>query len=299
MKPYAPKSKRIGATPSYLARRTRTNRYRNTSAPTYRKYARASVKKSSIKEDRLVAKVMDRVSESKLIPLTERVETNPVPIQLGAQGYMFGAVLGGVPSPWNSSYWNDLGSITPPSGVGHAQRIGNQYFLKKSTMTLNFDCDKRSDALPMEFRTIVAKPRRSRNPTGTTPDPYTNLFLNGNSDPVGPGTSGITNPQLFNSMINLRDYCVYHDSYDSLCGPAQGNQQLATIVTHNGPSYRQFTRKRISMPHNIKAHVNQAGRLTNYDGSYFLLVLARTIGQDDQAGRWNLWLQGTTTYNDN
>lgn len=264
----------------------------------YKKYARTNTSKSNIKQSQLVSKVLSAITENKIMPLTERVEVNPYPIQLGAQGYMYGVVLGGVPSPWNSSYWNDLGSVTPPSGVGREARIGNQYFLKRSTMILNVDCDKRTDVLPMEFRTIVAKPRRSANPTGTTFDPYLNLFLDGNQDPCGPGTSGKTLPQLFNSMINSRDFVTYSDTYDSMCGVAAGNNQLATVNTTHAPSYKSFFRKRITMPHNIKAHVNQAGRLTNYDPSYFCIVLARTIGQDEAAGRWNLWLQGTTSYND-
>lgn len=279
--------------------RTRSGRVFARPKPKYaRKYARASVKKSTIKENRIVAKVMSAVTENKILPMTERVEVQPIPIQLGAQGYMWAGVLGGVPTPWNSSYWNDLGSVTPPSGVGHAQRIGNQYFLKRTTMTVNVDCEKRSDPLPMEMRVIVAKPRRNRNPTGLTLDPYKNLFLNGNNDPVGPGSSGITNPQLFNSMINLRDYVTYADKYHSVCGTSQHNQQLGTISTTHAAPYKAFFRHRITMPHNVKAHVNTGGTLTNYDPAYFVVILARTIGQDDAAGRWNFWLQGTTSYND-
>lgn len=265
-----------------------------------RKYARSSVKKSTIRENRLVAKVMDRVSENKIMPVTEYKEVNPYPIQLGAQGYMWAGVLGDLPSAWNASYWQPLGTLTPNSGVGHAQRIGNQIFLKKTTITMNVDAEKRTDPLPMEFRTIVAKPRRSRNPSGSTIDPYENLFLNGNGSPVGPGTSGQTNPQLFNSMINLRDFCVYSDTYNDLMGTAQANQQLATQTTNMGPSYKAHFRKQFSMPHNIKAHIAQgsSGKITNYDSSYFIVILARTIGQDDAAGRWNVWLQGATSFND-
>lgn len=270
-----------------------------------RKYARTSLKKGTVKEDRIVAKVISRVAENKIIPLTEFTEVSPVPIQIGAQGYMFAAVLGGVPTPWNSGYWNNLGSVTPPSGTGHAQRIGNQFFLKKTSLVINVDCEKRSDPLPMEFRTIVAKPRRSRDPTGVTQDPYLNLFTNPNGDPVGPGTNasgipgqGITNPQLFNSMINLRDYMVYSDTFDNMMGSSQHNQNLGTLSTSHAPPYKGFYRKRISLPHNIKAHVNTQGRLTNYDPAYFVVILARTLGQDDAAGRWNLWVQGTTSYND-
>jgi len=288
-------------------RRGRTGKFTGKySKPSYgrRKYARASVKKSTIRENRLVAKVMDRVSESKIIPLVEAKEANGVPIQVGAQGYMYATLLGDVPSAWASGYWNSMGSLNIPTGVGHAQRVGSQIFLKKTTATLSIDCDSRSDPIPMEFRTILAKPRRSRNPTGITVDPYKNLFIDGNGQPIGPGTpgsvpgTGITNPQLFNSMINLRDFCVYSDSFDTMMGPAQANQQLTTTTTNFGPSLKGHFRKRFSMPHNVKAHFNQAGRIDNYDSSYFLVVLARALGQDTHAGRWNLWLQGTTSFND-
>ncbi|AXH73907.1 MAG: putative capsid protein [Circoviridae sp.] len=271
-----------------------------------RKYARASVKKSTIKENRLVAKVMDRVSESKIFPVREVVEGNGVPIQIGAQGYMYATVLGDVPSAWASGYWNSMGTLNDiTNGSGHANRIGSQIFLKKTSLTLSVDCDARSDPLPMEFRTIIAKPRRSRNPTGVTVDPYKNLFMNPNGNPVGPGTpgsipgTGITNPQLFNSMINLRDFLVYHDSTDTMVGSARANQQDATITTNHGPSYKGFFRKHFSLPHNVKVHFNQNGKVTNYDSSYFMIILARTLGQDADAGRWNMWLQGTTSYNDN
>lgn len=273
-----------------------TGRY---SRPSYkRKYARTSVRKSTIREDRLVAKVIDRVSESKIIPLAEVVEGIGVPTRVGSQGYLYQTVLGPVPTAWNSGYWNSMGDINVPTGVGHAQRIGNQIFLKKTTATFSVDCESRSDPIPMEFRTIIAKPRRSRNPSGQTVDPYTNLFINGNGTAVGPGTSGMTNPQLFNSMINLRDFVVYSDTYDSMMGPAQANHQLATTTTNFGPSCKGHYRKRFTLPHNIKAHFSQAGRIDNYDYSYFLVLLVRAQGQDTAAGRWNCWLQGTTSFND-
>lgn len=266
--------------------------------PSPPKYARASTTTNTIRENRLVAKVMDRVAESKIVPIVEATEANGVPIQLGAQGYMYATVLGDVPSAWNTSYWNSMGSINVPTGVGHAQRVGNQIFLKKTSATLAIDCDARSDPIPMEFRTILAKPRRSRNPSGTTVDPYLNLFMNGNGTAIGPGTSGITNPQLFNSMINLRDFVVYSDSYDTMMGPAQANHQLTTVTTNFGPSAKGHFRKFFTMPHSVKAHFSQGGRIDNYDCSYFIIVLARALGQDTAAGRWNLWLQGTTSYSD-
>lgn len=286
------------APPVFRRKRTGTftGKYRKTSYK--RKYARATVKKSSIREDRLVSKVIDRVSESKIVPLTEVKEGVGVPTKIGSQGYLYQTVLGDVPSAWNTGYWNSLGNLNVPTGVGHAQRIGNQIFLKKTTMSLAVDCDARSDPIPMEFRTIIAKPRRSRNPSGQTFDPYTNLFINGNGTAIGPGTTGMTNPQLFNSMINLREFVVYSDTNDTMMGPAQANHQLTTVSTNFGPSLKGHFRKRFSLPHNIKAHFNQAGRIDNYDSSYFLVILARALGQDTAAGRWNMWIQGTTSYND-
>lgn len=272
-----------------------------------RRYARTSTSRKNIKESRIVSKVLSAVSESKILPLVERIESVPYPIQLGAQGYMWAGVLGGIPAPWATSQWNDLGSVTPVQGTGPNERVGNQYFLKRTTLQICVDAEKSLSPLPMEFRVIVARPRRSANPTGTTNDPYTSLFLNGNDVQFGPGTNtsgipgqGTTLPQVYNSMINKRDFMVISDKYHNLCGTSIGNQQLASIRTNYVPAgCKGFFRQRFTIPHNIKAHVLPNGRISNYDASAFIMVLARTLGQDDAAGRWNIWVQGTTSYQDN
>lgn len=263
-----------------------------------KKYARTVTKSATVKENRIVAKVMSRVAENKILPVKEYVKSPGYPIQTLAQGYMFAGVLGDIPTSWNGAYWNPLGSITPAAGVGTNQRIGNQYFLKKTHLTLSVDAGERKDPLPMEFRTIVAKPRRAFNPSGTTVDPYTNLFMNGNGVNVGPGTGGISAPQLFNSMINLRDFVVYSDTNDTIKGSATALQDPSTTTVFSGPSYKGFYRKRFNLPHNMKCHVNENGKISNYDPAYFVVILARTLDQAGAAGRWNFWLQGTTSYND-
>jgi len=169
--------------------------------------------------NRAVARVMNGITENKLMPVTAVNESPGVPIQLGALAYYKGLVIGGIPPGWDSSLVN-LDGVTIPQGTQDGERIGDSIFLRKTHLSIEIEAQTAfQQTAPKEFRVLVVKSRQAVMPAGATMFPQASLFLNSSGERFGYSTAGVNGSDLMLQPINKRNWSVYCDKTFHLSNP--------------------------------------------------------------------------------
>lgn len=264
--------------------------------------ARFNASKNRYIVNKTVSKVMSKMSESKLLSITD---VNPGALNgtpsnvLGAGSenrvYAWRAVLDTVPTGWDAGLVPLLG-IRAAQGQTASTHIGNYIYLKKTTINLQLDMVYNDNATKqLEFRMVVCKSRQLSLASGTQDYPQTTLFLNqiGNRQGFVSTSSLEMSPfEVMNNPLNKRNWVVLRDQKFFLNNPTSMQQGKY-------PSRRNF---RITLPHYQKTKVTTSGEPLDYDSKYLIYIFATVPGAltnivlpDD----FRVACRGTTSYTDN
>lgn len=275
--------------------RTRSGYRKRRSPATYQ--ARLNYSRKRYNRNKKIANMLSKFSETKFKAITRIDEQAPVPIQLGALAHMANFVVGvAAPSTWTD--FTPLDGMNINQGVTDQNRVGACVYLKKTRLAIEIDmkqpAGETNTTLPCEFRVIAFKSRRQANPAGASRVPQTALFLDEVANDFGHATSGINGTDLMVQPINRRHFTVYKDMKFMLSNPL--DPQLASAYSGKYPVMKRIY---LDLPHYIKAHFEDSNSPTNYDFSYGLCIISRSLDKDTKADNWEVNIRGTTTFMDN
>lgn len=212
----------------------------------YKRPYRQTSRKTAIQTavNTAVSKKLSGVIETKYISLEKF--RNVAPKQMWASGpqaspsFVWGGVVGNKPTEWSSgisgtSQYNEFEGMLCPRGENQGQRIGQSVFMKHTNIALNLSMNAQSDAsrdaLPYRYRMIVFKPKQRVRTVGNPSDPTTDLFLDVQGNEFGHGQVGIEFMDIWQSILNKRDYSIVKDEKFMLTPPAW-KTDLSTGVQH-------------------------------------------------------------------
>jgi len=250
-----------------------------------------------------VSSAMNKVSENKIVALTNVNEALPSRIQALALATTKSFTLGSIPPTWAGvAGLQAVAGMEFPLGDTHSDRNGKYIYLQKTHATLDIEMFNSPDfAPPTEFRVLCVKARRSNNPSGTTNRFDLSLFLATNGNEFGSATAGINGTDLMVQPVNKKDWVCLSDRKFMLTNP-QIQQDLSgsTINTFYAGKYPIMKRLIYNMPFNAKTEINATdNRPDDLDFNYVLVVYARTLGKDYLADNYECNLRGSTTFKDN
>lgn len=297
-----------------VPRRPRTTKYvkaagrsvgvltRKKTTYTRKKYpARLSGSRANYNLAKQVSRIMNRVSENKLVPLLNSNEVAGVPIQVGALAYTKSFTLGTIPSVWSGiTGLSSLSGMSFVAGTGHQQRIGRYIYLQKTHMTLELDMNvDESYMVPTEFRVICFKAKRGNNPSGITNRFDQTLFISPAGLDFGHNTSGINGTDLIVQPLNKKDWQIRFDKRFMLSNPAMANSSGSLQTAYSG-KYPVMKRMTFDLPFYSKCEVdNVTTEPMDVDTNYVVVIYARTLAKDAFASKWEVSTRGTTTFKDN
>lgn len=250
--------------------------------------------------NRAVGKVINGITENKLVPVNPINESSGIPIQLGAIAYYKGFVLGGIPGGWDTSLEN-LGGTTIPQGTSDGQRIGDSVYLRKTHLMIEIEAQTAyQQCIPKEFRVVIVKSRQANVPAGLTVYPQNSLFLNNSGEAFGYATSGVNGSDLMLQPINKRNWSVFMDRKFMLSNPVAnqiGDAVDSPFVNWTG-KYPNQRRISVNLPFYAKTHYSSGGVPADLDTHYVVYVFAKGVGKDYSADDWEVNIRGTTSYKD-
>ncbi len=245
---------------------------------------------------RRLSNLLNKIGETKLLPIGHANELAAVPIQVGAKAYMCCFCMGTKPTAWTST-WNNLLGMTIPIGDTANSRDGNYVYLQHTRLAINIDTQNNNNYRPpMQYRMIVGKSRRGTNPAGITQDPAVDLFIDVAGNSFGHATSGVNGSDLMMQPINKRDWYVKMDRKFTLSTPLEDQG--------GGYSGKYPTTKDVvvRLPYYKKTKYANDGPLKDLpldiDYSYFVIIYARSQQKDTDADDWEVNLRGTTCFKD-
>jgi len=250
-----------------------------------------------------VSRALDKVSENKIVALTNVNEFTPSPIQSLAIATTKSFTLGNIPTPWTGSTGlSSVGGMSFPQGDTHSDRNGKYIYLQKTRATLEIDMSTIPNfAPPTEFRVLCIKARRANNPSGITNRFDQTLFLDTAGNVQGHSSTGVNGTDLMCQPVNKKDWVVFHDKKFMLTNP-QNIQDVSGTGIHNvyAGKYPVFKRLIFNMPFNSKTEVNPvSNRPADIDYNYVIVVYAKGLGKDYLADKYECNLRGSTTFKDN
>lgn len=265
--------------------------------------ARFSASRATYRDNRIISRVMNRISENKLLAITDvnPGATNGTPSNLLGSGsnprvYAWRAVLDTLPTGWDAGLVA-LNGIRAPQGDNSQEHIGNYVYLKKTMLNLQLDMVYNDNATKqLQFRMIVCKSKQYSLASGTQDQPQTTLFLNqlGNRQGVASTATGLTMTpfEVMNNPLNKRNWKILRDKKFFMNNPTSMQQGKY-------PSRKNF---RISLPHWKKTKVTTAGEPLDYDSKYLIYIFATVPGALTNAvipDDFRVACRGTTSYSDN
>lgn len=265
--------------------------------------ARLRFNRAKYNKSKTVSKVLNAITENKIVAVNNVNEGAPGAIQLGAKAFEKTFVLNTVPTGWSGST-TALGGIQILQGTTSNQRVGNYVYLKKTHITMEIEAQPvASDAqpVPKQFRVIVFKQRRSVMPTGRTVYPQNTLFLDTAGDHFGHATAGKNGSDLMLQPLNKRDWVIYKDAKFTLTNPQLYNE-AGTAASWNwtNQKYGSYKKMTFNLPHFKKTHYNSDTNVPDdLDTHYGIIIYAKALGKDYNADDWEVNLRGSTTYSDN
>lgn len=141
--------------------RTRTGYRKRRSPATYQ--ARLNYSRKRYNNNKAIANMLSKFSETKYKSVTRIDEQAPVAIQTLALAHMANFVVGvAAPSTWTD--FTAIDGMNINQGVTESQRIGSVVYLKKTRVAVEIDmkqpAGETNTTLPCEFRVVVFKTRR-------------------------------------------------------------------------------------------------------------------------------------------
>lgn len=255
--------------------------------------ARLRASKSTYTLNKMIARQINRFSETKLVQCAAQTETPPVAIQAGAQAYFIAyniglnaTTAGGIP----------VNGIEIVKGTNSFNRVGEYIFLKKTHWSLKLEMTNANTATPTQFRIMLVKLRRYNNPAGTSPALQDTLFIDSEGAKFGHATSGKTGIDLMLQPTNKRDWVVYRDFKCTLQNYNDITSGNSTIYNHY-PCFKDF---QLDLPYFKKTKYGFNNNLPiDMDYRYTLIVYSHNINRSNLANDFEMSLRGTTSYTDN
>jgi len=307
--------RRYGGT-SYSRPKRRTSGYRKKVG--YRKYvrkasstvyqrkpARFAYSRTANRLNVAVARSIRGMAESKVIALREQEWIQPQAVLGGGAISSVKWVTGQTPVTSMSGY-NPVGGFLANQGDGKANRDGQFIWLKGTTANLTIQMDHTAVSGrpgPTSFRVMVFKAKRALNPSGTSLEPGSSLFLTNAGDNIGDGVSGANAMGPMDMMLQP----VNTNNWYTICDKKFNLAHTQTVpgenegLRRNMPSYKNI---RLSLKHQTKARYDLgSNEPTDYNYRFAIAIYAfypnqsPTITADLPLG-WSASLRGTTTFND-
>lgn len=277
--------------------------------------AAASKKRSKTARSAAVAKkrvapvvrsTIRSMAETKYRALDPLKEVSPVAIQTAGNASWRGVCLGKAPSNWPSSAegMTICNGFTIAQGDQKGQRDGKKVYLRKTTFTTNIDMNQTTlTGGPLEFRVILAKPRKSGAAAGATYTPQTSLFLDSSNDLFGHTQSGIKGFDLMCQPLAKKHWYVRKDFKFKLSHPlAQANPSGTGIANGYSGNYPTSKTFRLAVNHNKQVSFedpNSPDTPSDANLGWALYIYCKGQGQDQTtAAKWELNVRGTTSYLD-
>lgn len=210
------------------------------------------------------------------------------------------------PTPFGTA----LGCFTCRRGDNRDERNGDYIYGKKLLLNLYLQMVQTSEnntarnAVPIRFKVLVIKNRRSKAPYGTFKDPDKSLFLQPNGDEIGANTGLITQQMKVDDFIgaplNKKNFMVYKH-YNFWLSPPQLIQTGAAdeVGFTSQKQYPMSKNIKMTLPVWSKLHYdNTSNNPDDYDGHYKILIYAMNQPSPDNASYWSSSLRSTFLYND-
>lgn len=261
--------------------------------------ARFRYSKKTYRANQSISRTLKSFSESKLSAVVALTEGAPAAIQAGALAYKHTSVLGlSTPSHF-TGIQHSLGGVSFPPGTGANNRIGNYLYLRKTYLVASIEMNQANPAstgiVPVVFRMIVFKQKRQNQPTGTTVDPATTLFLDESGNNFGASTTGKNGHDLMLQPLNRRSWTILKDTKFTLQPPLL---QIDSNVLQPASHYPMRKDVRININHQAKAYFT-GDEPQDYDYRYGVFIYAHAIGRDYLSNPWEVSYRGTTSAYDN
>lgn len=243
-----------------------------------------------------IGTMLNKYQENKLIACGSQNETQPSPIQTGAQATFIAYNLG-TQVVFNGA--TTIGGINMNQGTAENERIGNYAFYKKTHLTLRLEMNTGSNAPPIQFRVIVAKLRRYANPAGITPSFASSGFMEPDGTPFGHTTSGRTGLDLMMLPLNKRQWVIYKDMKFVLQPYNDLGTTSTNIIYNNYPACKELF---LNLPHYKKCFFDGPSAITPNDLEfrYQVIIYAHSLGRSGiVADSYECSLRGTTSFTDN
>lgn len=283
----------------YLRKRKVFSRKKKIYKPKYKKYSRSvpSLAKTTY-INRLISNRLKNVSEQKIVATIPQVEIVGQPTAIGSQILTRCFVTGTVPSNWTG---NMIGMQGFPSTRGDLadQFSGDYVYLRKTTLSMILDQNTTlNGSPPQQFRIIVFKRNAKYANFSNEKDPSESLFLDPEGLPCGPQTAGQTGAALMMHMTNKKDWTIYRDMKFTMQAPSTLSGSGSADAVVPAGVYKNSRQFRFYLNHFKKVHFGEF-EIDDYDNNFGVYVISRNLGADGGTAKWEVNMQGSTTYQDN
>ncbi len=245
-----------------------------------------------------LAKRMRGISENKYVALVQLNSAGPVSQPVAAPSakiYKYAMCIGNLPTGAGTVV--PLGGTEIPVGLAGFQRVGDSVYLQSITQNLRIEAFANADkpnAPLMEFRVIQVKGRRAVMPSGLQSTLDSNLFLDSNSNAWGTSDTAKYAMDYFSSLVNTRNWVVYHDKKFILSAP---DQPAGTSYNGHYPTMKSLLLK---YPLWAKTkYDNVTNDPKDIDTTFYTVIFAREVGGTLLTPEnFNVSSRGTMTFKD-
>jgi len=276
-----------------------------------RKPARLGYSRRNYRFNARVARSLVGMAETKIIPHREVEFSQPAGAGTTSGIATVKFITGNTALAQYGSY-TPVGGFSASQGDGKNNRDGQFIYLKHSTCNLTISMDHivtnvAQRAAAIQFRVLIFKGKRAMDPSGVTPNPDVNLFLQNNGNNFGDNTPAPSNMKVLDMMlqppntnsyriISDRKFTLQHTTENDLSNPGTG------IAQTNFPSFKNIP---IKLTHNTKARYSVEGTQEPVDYNYRYAVAVYAFYANQQAATpgdipvsWSASWRGTTGFAD-
>jgi len=295
---------------SYRRRKVGYRKYVRKAATT-RRPARFAFSRRSNRLNRVVAKTIRGMAETKIIPMRQSDWIQPGSTATGKGISTVKFVTGSTAVSQFGTYLPQ-GGFAAPQGDGKGNRDGQFIWLKGTTVHLSIQLDYVTTGArpgPITFRVICFKLKRALSPAGVTVSPDNNLFLRNDGSNQGDSTAAPADMDQMDMMlqpINTNSFYVISDRKFNLCHTqnlsAAGAGQAASAIQSNLKDHKTLTYR---LKHETKARINvgQTDEPVDYDYRFMFAIYAfwpnaAAQAAADRPTAWSASIRGTTGFLD-
>jgi len=252
--------------------------------------------RDDINKSERVTRGLRTVAETKVKTMTDYNEQANIQTQVGSIATMTNYVVGGVPSQYTSF----LGLQGVPSkGAGEDQFLGRSFYWKHSTVFMRLTTNASENPIPMRYRVVVYKPRRSAMQAGFTNNPSRALFQDTTGNFVGAETAGVTGTDLMTLNINKRCFDVQRDFVFTLQPPGTQSQPGTDPRPQIQGVYPCDKLLKFYLP--IERKLFQEDSRPDFIGvghHWCISIFSDTVTRDGLADNWETSVRGSTVFMD-